>query len=214
MILDPTKLVLFAGAALALVITPGPAVFYIVTRSVDQGCRAGMASVLGIGLGNYLQALAAALGLSAVLASSALAFSVVKYAGAMYLVFIGVKKLLSPAAEFAEAAPERRARFGAIFRQAIVVEVLNPKTALFFLAFLPQFTDPARGAVWLQLLVLGSLVSTLGVVTDSGYAMLSGTFGSWLKRRKTFARAEKYVSGTVYCGLGVATAFSGSGKST
>jgi threonine/homoserine/homoserine lactone efflux protein len=211
--LDPAKLTLFFVAAAVLIVTPGPAVLYIVTRSISQGRGAGFVSALGVGAGNFLQAIAAALGLSAIIASSALAFSIVKYVGAIYLIYLGVKKFRSPPVDMHEAsfiAESGRT----IFWQGLLVELLNPKTALFFLAFLPQFAAPERGSVWAQLLVLGSIVAAMCVISDSCYAFLSGTFGAWLKRRKRFLRNERYLSGTVYCGLGVATAFSGSGKSS
>jgi threonine/homoserine/homoserine lactone efflux protein len=210
--LDHTKLVLFFVASAALIITPGPAVLYVVTRGIAQGRTAGICSVLGVGLGNFMHAIAAALGLSAVLASSALAFSAVKYLGAIYLVYLGVRKFLSRS-ELPDETDVKRERLPVVFGHGFVVGTLNPKTALFFLAFLPQFVAPARGHVATQLFVLGTIVALMGVVSDTCYALLSGTFGSWLKRRKTFLRGEKYVSGTVYCGLGVATAFSGGGKS-
>ena len=213
MFLDPAKLTLFLAAAALLIVTPGPAVLYIVTRSISQGRGAGFMSTLGVGAGNFLQALAAALGLSAVIASSALAFSVVKYAGAIYLLYLGIKKFRSAPADFHEAKFKAES-LPAIFGQGLLVELLNPKTALFFLAFLPQFASPEHGSVWAQLLLLGSIVAAMGVVSDSCYAFLSGTFGAWLKRRKRFLRNERYLSGTVYCGLGVATAFSGPGKSS
>lgn len=209
--LDPAKLSFFLIAALVLVVTPGPAVLYVVTRSLDQGRAAGIVSVLGVGVGNFAHVVAAALGLSALLASSALAFSALKYAGAAYLIFLGIRKFVSPAAEFSAVQYRSESR-GAIFRQGVVVAALNPKTALFFLAFLPQFTDAHRGAVWLQFVVLGTITVLLGVASDTCYALLSGSFGDWLKRRKGFLRGEKYISGSVYCGLGLATAVSGSGK--
>lgn len=209
---DSVTFALFLVAALVLVVTPGPAVLYVVTRSIDQGRAAGIVSVLGVGVGNFMHVIAAALGLSALLASSALAFSALKYAGAAYLLYLGIKKLLSPPTELSAVKFRRESR-RAIFRQGIVVATLNPKTALFFLAFLPQFTDPQRGAVWLQFVALGTVTVLLGVASDTGYALLSGTFGEWLKRQKAFLRGEKYVSGSVYCGLGLATAVSGAGKS-
>jgi threonine/homoserine/homoserine lactone efflux protein len=213
MFLDPAKLTLFLAATVVLIVTPGPAVLYVVTRSISQGRAAGIASVLGVGLGNFAHAIAAALGLSAVLASSALAFSVVKYLGAIYLIYLGVRKFLSRETAL-EIATFQPALLSAVFRQGFVVAVLNPKTALFFLAFLPQFATPERGSIAMQLFVLGSIVAIMGVLSDAVYAFLSGVFGGWLKRQRHFWRGEKYVSGTVYCGLGVATALSGAGKET
>jgi threonine/homoserine/homoserine lactone efflux protein len=209
--LDPSKLPLFFLATVVLLLTPGPAVLYIVARSVDQGRRAGLISVLGIEVGNSVHVLAAAFGLSALLASSALAFSAVKYLGAAYLIFLGVRKLLSPETVIAAAAgpgPSRRR----VFSQGVLVAALNPKTAVFFLAFLPQFVDSARGSVPLQLLSLGCLVVLMGIVSDSLYALTAGTLGNWLKTTPRFWRAERFVVGSVYVGLGVTAALAGAPK--
>src|SRR5512143_3501015 len=143
--IESSRLVLFMGAALALLLIPGPAVLYITARSASQGRMAGLVSVLAIETANFTQAVAAALGLSAILLSSTLAFDVVKYLGAAYLIYLGVRKLLSPT-EAAQQTVER-APLWRIFWQGIAVAVLNPKTALFFFAFLPQFIDRSRGAV-------------------------------------------------------------------
>ncbi len=151
---DATNLLLFIGAALVLLLTPGPAVFYIVTRSVEQGRLAGIVSSLGIQVGTLCHVVAAALGLSAVLMSSAVVFSVVKYAGAAYLVYLGVRTLTGRAGEAAWGDGGRR-KFSRLFMDGVMVNVLNPKTAAFFLAFLPQFVDVSRGAIWKQVLILG-----------------------------------------------------------
>ena len=209
--LDLAKLPLFFLAATILLLTPGPAVLYIVARSVDQGRRAGLTSVLGIEVGNSVHVLAAAFGLSALLASSALAFSAVKYLGAAYLIFLGVRKLLSPETVITSRrvlAPSRRR----IFSQGVLVAVLNPKTALFFLAFLPQFVDSARGSIAPQLLILGALFVLMGMISDSLYALTAGTLGSWLKTTRQFWRAERYVVGSVYVGLGLTAALAGPSK--
>lgn len=209
--LDVSKLPLFFVATVVLLLTPGPAVLYIVARSVDQGRRAGLVSVLGIEAGNSVHVLAAAFGLSALLASSALAFSAVKYLGAAYLIFLGVRKLLSPETVIPVAAgpaPSRRR----IFWQGVLVTVLNPKTALFFLAFLPQFVDSSRGSIAPQLLILGGLVVVMGTVSDSLYALTAGTLGNWLKTTPRFWRAERYLVGSVYLGLGLTAALAGPSK--
>ncbi len=213
---DPAKLALFLTATLVLLVTPGPAVLYIVARSMSQGPRAGLASVLGVEVGNGVHAVGAALGLAALLASSALAFSVVKYLGAAYLIYLGVKKLLArEAAKETGGGTGRRhappAALRAIFAQGVVVAVLNPKTALFFLAFLPQFVDPARGSPTAQILVLGGLFVGLALLSDSAYALLAGTMGRWLWGHPRFVRGERYVSGSVYIGLGAIAALSGPG---
>ncbi len=144
--LDPSKLPLFLFASLILLLTPGPAVLYIIARSVDQGRAAGLVSVLSVEIGNFFHVLAATFGLSAILLSSATAFAIVKYLGAAYLIYLGIRKLFSreeaAAAPTVESQSLRRA-----FWQGILVAALNPKTALFFFAFLPQFADSARGPI-------------------------------------------------------------------
>jgi threonine/homoserine/homoserine lactone efflux protein len=203
-------LVLFITAALILLLIPGPAVLYIVARSVDQGRRAGLASTSGVATGTLAHVLAATLGLSALLLSSAVAYSMVKYAGAAYLFYLGVKKLRErPPADdevkHVQAMPLRR-----VYTQGVLVQVLNPKTAIFFVAFLPQFVNPARGHVSLQFLALGMLFTLMALMTDSAWALTAGSAAGWLRRNRTFIRNQRYVSGTVYLGLGMATAVSGS----
>jgi threonine/homoserine/homoserine lactone efflux protein len=211
---DASTFALFVAAALALLLVPGPAVLYVVARSVDQGRPAGLASVLGVGIGSLVHIAFAAVGLSALLASSAAAFSVVKWLGAAYLIWLGLQRLLTQDEEEVpvEVEPERLLR---VFLQGIIVNVLNPKTALFFLAFLPQFVDPARGAAWTQIVVLGATFVAVGLCTDSSYALLGGTAGDWLRRKSqgaSFRWMRRYVPGGVYIALGAATAVSGSGK--
>jgi threonine/homoserine/homoserine lactone efflux protein len=197
-----THLPVFLLAALALLLTPGPAVLYIVARSIDQGRRAGLVSVLGIEVGNFVHVMAATFGLSAILRSSPLAFSIVKYLGAAYLVYLGVRRLLTrrDLSQPAEIQPQSLKR---IFTQGVTVAVLNPKTALFFFAFLPQFVDPAGGSVTAQLFTLGCLFVGMALITDSAYALLAGTAGRWLKGSPWFVRAERFIVGFVYIGLGV-----------
>jgi len=204
---DLASLGLFIAAALVLLITPGPAVLYIVARSIDQGRRAGLVSMLGVHAGTLVHVAAAAAGLSALLAASAMAFSVVKYLGAAYLVFLGVRRLLDRTTSVTSRRPERR-HLRRAFLDGVVVNVLNPKTALFFLAFLPQFVMTARGDVGAQVLGLGLLFVGLGVITDGLYAVGAGTAAHWLRGNPQFARRERWVSGSMYIGLGVAAAFS------
>ncbi len=206
--LDWATLVLFIGAATLLLISPGPAVLYIVARSIDQGRWAGLVSVFGIAIGSLFHIAAAAFGLSAILASSALAFSLIKYLGAAYLVYLGVRTLLSKEAVDLPGDVDKR-RLREIFYQGIVVNVLNPKTALFFFAFLPQFVDPARGSSTLQILALGAIFFALALISDGLYALLAGTIGHWIRGNLQFLRAQRYFAGTVYIALGVATAVSG-----
>jgi len=208
-IADPGRLVVFVVAALALLVVPGPAVLYVVTRSVHQGRRAGLASVLGIHTGTLVHIAAATAGLSALILSSAVAFTAVKAAGAVYLVGLGLWTLLSRSAE-ADVAFGGERRLRRVYAQGIVVNVLNPKTALFFLAFLPQFVDPNAPHPALQVAFLGLLFGALGLVTDSIWAIATGTAGGLLRSSRRFLRAQRYVAGSVYIGLGVATAFAGS----
>lgn len=204
------NLPVFLLAALILLLTPGPAVLYIIARSMDQGRLAGFVSVLSIETGNSLHVLAATLGLSAILMSSALAFSIVKYLGAAYLIYLGVRRLLARDQSH-EIASFQNQSLRRIFSQGVVVATLNPKTALFFLAFLPQFVDPSTGSVTLQLLTLGGLFVMMAIVTDSMYALLASTAGGWLKRNRSFLRADRYIVGSVYIGLGVTAALSHKG---
>ena len=204
---DPSRLALFVGAALLLLVVPGPSVLYVVTQSVSHGRRAGIASVAGITTGTLVHIAAATVGLSALLASSAVAFDVVKYLGAAYLIVVGVRRLLG-----LEHAAEERARptrdLGRLYRQGIVVNTLNPKTALFFLAFLPQFVDPSNGAAWAQILALGLLFAALGFCSDGVWAVVAGTLGDRLRRSRRFPSVQRYVSGSVFVGLGAVAALS------
>lgn len=203
---------LFVGAALALLLVPGPAVLYIFARSVEQGRAAGLVSILGIHTATLVHIAAAALGLSALLASSALAFSVVKYAGAAYLIWLGLRKLFTqPQATDIEGTLPARSR-ARLFRDGFIVNLLNPKTALFFLAFLPQFVEIERGHVAMQIAFLGALFTAIGIVTDSIYALAAGTAGNWLKHSSTYLKAERWVSGFVFISLGLTAAFAGSNK--
>lgn len=208
---DLATLAIFFAASLILLVTPGPAVFYIVARSIDQGRLAGFVSTLGVAAGSCVHSVAAAFGVSALLASSALAFNVIKFIGAAYLIYLGVRKFLVPDDLETNVKIERKA-LREIFNQGIVVNVFNPKTALFFLAFLPQFVDVAKGNVALQMILLGVMFATLGILSDGAYALAAGTFGRWLKRHTGVLRAQRYFAGSVFITLGVLTAATGSGK--
>lgn len=206
--LHGSTLGVFIGAAIALLLTPGPAVLYIVTRSIEQGRSAGLVSVLGICTGTLVHVVAATLGLSALLVSSAAAFTVVKYAGAAYLIVLGVRTLASPDHRANEIHLER-AGLRRVFSQGVIVNVLNPHTALFFFAFLPQFVNPASGHVPLQMLVLGLLFVGLSATTDSGWAIAAGTAGDWIKQHPRYRQGQRYVTGGALIGLGAATALTG-----
>ena len=201
----PHTLVVFALASLAVLAFPGPAVTYIVARSVRHGPRAGLTSTMGIETGNLVQVVAATVGLSAVLASSAAAFTVVKYAGAAYLVYLGVRAIVRAEADDARPRPA-----GAkLFRDGVVIAVLNPKTALFFLAFLPQFLDPSRGSETLQVAVLGICFVALACLSDGAYALLAAAAGRRLRRPRDSRRLLARATGGLYIGLGAWAALSG-----
>jgi threonine/homoserine/homoserine lactone efflux protein len=194
----------FGLASLVLAATPGPGVLYIVTRTLAQGRRAGLASVAGVALGNLGNAMAASLGLAALLAVSSLAFTVVKFAGAAYLVWLGIKALretsvAAPLAQF--DAP----RHGRILRDGFVVALLNPKTALFFAAFLPQFIDPAGSAV-LQSAAFGSSFVAIAACTDTAYVLAAGAAAPALGALGRTRTLGRYATAMVYLGLGVFTA--------
>jgi threonine/homoserine/homoserine lactone efflux protein len=203
---------LFISAALVLLVVPGPAVLYIVARSVEQGRLAGFVSDVGIHTATLVHVAAAALGLSAILASSALAFSLVKYAGAAYLIWIGLKKIFGRSEVPDLNAELPRHGYARLFRDGFIVNLLNPKTALFFLAFLPQFVEVDRGHVAMQIAVLGLLFTLLGFITDGCYALVAGTAGKWLRQSRTYLEVERYVSGVLFIGLGLTAALAGNQK--
>ena len=209
--IESSQLYFFMGAALALLLIPGPAVLYITARSASQGRVAGLVSVLAIETANFMQAVAAALGLSAILLSSALAFDVVKYLGAAYLIYLGIRKLLvdDSGSEDEEVKQESLSR---IYWQGFAVNILNPKTALFFFAFLPQFVDPAKGNVTGQTLLLGAIFVGMGIITDSMFALVTSSLASKLTGNKRFQKGQRYFAGLVYVGLGITTALTGTRK--
>jgi len=210
---DPAAIGVFSLASLALLVVPGPSVLYIVTRGITQGRMAGLASVLGVHVGTTFHIAAATLGLSALLMRSILAFNIVKYAGAAYLLYLGIRRLLDDDGPIQTGSVKAHS-LARIFRQGVVVNVLNPKTALFFLAFLPQFVDVQKGSVPLQMLALGSIFIVLGLLSDGTYALVSSMLGNRLRTSGAFARRERLLSGSVYLGLGVGAALSGSRSNT
>lgn len=195
---------MLALAALLLAVMPGPAVLYIVNRSVVQGRRAGVVSALGIATGGLVHMLAAALGVSAVLAASAVAFSVVKYAGAAYLIFLGFRTLRR--GDDVQSVPLDPDSHRKVYAQGVVVNVLNPKTALFFLSFLPQFVNPTLGPAFPQLLVLGLVFIGVALASDLTYALAAAAIGRVLDRRPGARRARRWVSAAVLFGLGAVAA--------
>lgn len=208
---DVSTLLVFALAGLALIAVPGPNLIYIATRSVAQGRRHGIASALGVELGTLIHIAAATVGLSALIASSALAFDLVRYAGAAYLVYLGIRTmrdrtggLLGGAADgAAPATPLRRT-----FAEGVIVNVLNPKVALFFLAFLPQFVDPAKSAAP-QILVLGLILFVIGTAMDFVWAFGAAALRGRLQRSPRFAARQRFVTGGVYVALGAGAALTG-----
>ena len=202
---DPSTLLVFAAAALALIVVPGPAVLYIVAQSIDRGRLAGVVSALGVAVGGLVHVTAAAVGLSSLLVSSATAFNVVKYAGAGYLIGLGLWTILRRPEEPSVELPRER-KLSRRFWQGVVVNVFNPKTALFFFAFLPQFVDPDKGSAALQIGVLGLVFVTLAVLSDCGWALAAGTASDRLRGNRRFLAVQRYVSGSVFVGLGALTA--------
>lgn len=198
----------FIAAALVVLVIPGPAVLYILATSLGQGRRAGLVSVLGLSAGALVHVAAATVGLSAILLASATAFTAVKLAGAAYLIYLGVKSLLTPPRKSGVAAPPRRA-LRRIFADGVLVSILNPKIAVFFLAFLPQFVQPGSGPVPAQVLFLGLLYVGLALLTDGTYAMLAGYLRHWLSGRVPGGPVPRYASGVLYIGLGIGTALTG-----
>lgn len=206
---DAARLGLFVSAALVFLLIPGPAVLYIVGRSVEQGRIAGLVSDLGIHAATLVNVAAATFGLSALIASSALAFGAIKFAGAAYLIWLGVSKILGRSAAADVRIEARRRGYARLFCDGFIVNLLNPKTALFFLAFLPQFVDASRGHLATQIAVLGLLLTGLGFATDGCYALAAATAGAWLKRSAGYREIERYVSGVLLIGLGLTAAVAG-----
>lgn len=204
---ESSTLFVFTAAAMLLFIVPGPAVLYIVTRSLSQGRKAGLISVLGIHAGSLVHIIGAAIGLSALIAASATAFTAVRWAGAAYLIYLGVRTLRSDASLFRSdmQTPDAYRR---IFFQGMIVNVLNPKTAVFFLAFVPQFIDPERGSTTLQIAVLGTAFVLAGLVSDGIYALAAGTLGDWFAKRPAWRTGSKYAAGSIYLALGATAALS------
>ncbi len=202
-----TNLPLFMLAALALVAVPGPNHLYITARSIGEGRRAGVASALGVETGTLVHIAAAAAGLSAVVAASATAFGFLRYAGAAYLLYLAYRTFRGgddPAETRLRPRPIRR-----VYLDGALVNVLNPKVVLFFLAFLPQFVDRDAGAVPLQIAVMGLVLVLIGLVADLGYAVAAGSIGGWLRARPAFQRRQRYLTSMIYLGLGAVAVFAG-----
>ena len=193
----------FLAAALVLLLIPGPAVLYIVTRSVAQGRLAGLTSTVGVGIGSLAHVAAAALGLSAILVSSAEVFRLVKWAGAAYLIYLGWRTLRS--ADAGDTADVSEDSLRVVFRQGVIVNALNPKLAVFFFAFLPQFVQPEVGRVAAQFTILGITLVVIGLITDSVFAVVAGSVSGWLKAKRS---ALRKTSGGILVLLGITAAVS------
>ena len=202
---DLATLALFCAASLVLAIVPGPAVLYIVASSVGQGRAAGFVSALGVGVGGLVHVAAATIGLSSLLASSATAFSIVKYAGAAYLVVLGILRLLTRDDDATVSARPPRPR-RRLFLDGVVVNALNPKTALFFIAFLPQFVEADGAAASLQIFALGLIFVVIALSSASLWALAAGTLGVWLKESRAYLAIRRWVTGTVFVVLGLSAA--------
>jgi threonine/homoserine/homoserine lactone efflux protein len=194
------SLIAFGIASLALLVIPGPAVLYIINRSVTDGRNVALAAVAGLEIGNFMHVIAATVGLSAVIAASATAFLIVKWIGAGYLVYIGIRTLVKRPQAVTQASDQMSRRRA--FTQGIVVNTFNPKVALFFLSFLPQFIDANRGSAALQSLILGTTFVVLGSVSDSLFALLASALRGTLLRGKSLPFVQRYVAGTVFIALG------------
>lgn len=206
---DTASILIFTGVNLIVLITPGPAILYTVSRSLDQGMKAGLLSVYGLALGTLPHALAVAFGIAGILASSATAFNIMKYLGAAYLVYLGINRLLRKNAGGVSGSDTSKTGKMAFF-ESFTVGVLNPKAVLFFLAFLPQFIDPSRGSPLIQTLVLWFISQVMAVVVGSAYALAASCLRGWFIGFRPSSRVGDYLAGSVYIGLGVAAMFSGS----
>ncbi|HLV75803.1 MAG TPA: LysE family translocator [Vulgatibacteraceae bacterium] len=200
-----TNLLLFLPAALVLVAIPGPNHLYITARSIGEGRRAGLASAFGVETGTLVHIAAAAAGLSALVAASATAFGVLRYAGAAYLVYLAYRTLRG--GDDGDGPALRPQPLRRVYLDGVLVNVLNPKVVLFFLAFLPQFVDRRAGAVPLQIALMGLMVVLFGLLSDIAYALAAGSIGTWLRARPAFRRRQRYATGLVYLGLGAAAVF-------
>ena len=200
----------FVAAALVILLIPGPAVLYLVTRSLTQGRRAGFVSVLGLSTGALVHVVAATAGLSAILVASSTAFTTVKLLGAGYLIYLGVRALLSARGETIDQPDLEPPRSSSrIYTDGIIVSLFNPKIGVFFLAFLPQFVDPAGAPVARQILFLGLLYVGMALITDGIYVLIASSLRGWIGGRAMRGRLPQYATGAIYIGLGLSTALSG-----
>jgi threonine/homoserine/homoserine lactone efflux protein len=201
-------LILFLIATVSLNLSPGPDMLYVISRSLGQGRKAGIVSALGIGAGTLVHTSIAAFGLAAILVSLPIAYQIIKIAGAAYLVFLGLRMLLSKSTNSGNSLVSKRgADLWAVFRQGVATNVLNPKVALFFLAFLPQFVDPARGAIVPQIVLLGLIFDTSGTAWNIVIANIADQAGNVLSKRSWFSRLQKILPGAILIALGILVVF-------
>jgi threonine/homoserine/homoserine lactone efflux protein len=205
--LSLSTLIAYLAASSAIILAPGPAQALVLARTIGDGKRAGVLTALGLNVGTIVHTLAAALGVSAVLATSAAAFALVKYLGAAYLIYLGTRALTAREQAADVAVPVQSGSAGRAFLKAVITGVFNPKVALFFLAFLPQFVDPQRGAVFAQFLILGLILAALDVLYESALVLVAGTLRGWLARSQRFALWRQRLTGAVLIGLGMRLAF-------
>lgn len=200
--IDIATLITYVAIVLGFVFIPGPATLLTVARATSSGTRVGLATGLGIAAGDVIHTLLAVIGISAIISTSAVLFNIVKYIGAAYLVYLGIRTILKNTPTEPVAKTILPFSEGKAFRQAMLIEVLNPKTALFFLAFLPQFLQPEHGAVMLQLITLGVIFVFLGLVSTFFFAVCAGSLGSFLRRDPAVLKWQGKVVGGIYCALG------------
>jgi threonine/homoserine/homoserine lactone efflux protein len=205
-VIDAATLTTYILIVLGFVFVPGPATLLTMTRATTSGTRIGIATGLGIAVGDMIHTAMAVFGISALISASAFLFSIVKYAGAAYLIYLGIRAIRAPAAIAVETSPDRLT-FPAAFKQAILAEVLNPKTALFFFAFLPQFVRPGNGPVLLQLTLLSLILVALGLRSTITFAVSAASLGSFLRRNPIVLRWQGKAAGSIYCALGARLAF-------
>ena len=202
------EFLIFAFASLVLNITPGNDMLYVATRSTSQGVKAGIVSALGIAGGCIIHLLAAVIGLSAIIANSAIAFDIIKYIGAAYLVYLGIRSFLSRQNKFSINNAIEKKSLSKLFLQGLFTNVLNPKVALFFLAFLPQFIHPEKGNASMQILLLGLWFNFSGTIVNIIVAGVFGKLGNWLADKQAFIKWQNKITGLLLVGLGIKVALS------
>ncbi|MEA3358937.1 MAG: LysE family translocator [Thermodesulfobacteriota bacterium] len=196
----------FVMAAILIIVIPGPSVLFVIARSINLGIKGGILSIVGVSVGALCHSVAISLGLAKLFETSPEAFVTIKNIGCFYLIYLGIKTFLSKENKENTESGQKESNCG-ILIQGCLVELLNPKTALFFIAFLPQFTNETKGNIGIQLIALGLTFVFLGLISDGIYAAMAGRIGGFLKKSAAFRKIEKYLSGSVYCGLGLAGLF-------